>query len=375
MAEKRPIYYFFPLASLGGTESVHVDVMRTLSDHPQTCIVRYAANVWKGQEYAQTKEAKMEGRAMLPQFSKYAKVLFASRYLEAPRFGRLIRKWFIKRLAEKINRQNAVVVFWHRQSLEFILPYLDERIPLVDIVHNNSNNEYPDADYLLDDLAARIQKRVLVSAGLLQWIEPMYAASKQEALMDRISIIGHTVNIPAQPTPKQLGDLEVLFVGRAAVEKRIELIEELATRALELQLPVRFTMVGPKQKDDTPNLQWYGAVTDRGTIERIYTNSHVILLTSSSEGFPKVVAEAMAFGCIPVVTKVGGIPEHIHHLENGILTDPHYCVEESLHALKTLVTEVKLREELHQNVYLYASQHFSFEDFSQKWKTIIDTLL
>ncbi|MDX2133722.1 MAG: glycosyltransferase [Saprospiraceae bacterium] len=60
---------------------------------------------------------------------------------------------------------------------------------------------------------------------------------------------------------------------------------------------------------------------DRDQVSRVYTESHFILLPSDSEGFPKVLAEAMNYGCLPVSSNVSSIPHYIAHGENGFLWD------------------------------------------------------
>ncbi len=49
----------------------------------------------------------------------------------------------------------------------------------------------------------------------------------------------------------------------------------------------------------------------RNQVFQIYLESHLIILPSESEGFPKVLAEAANFGCIPVATNLPGIRHHI----------------------------------------------------------------
>ena len=58
---------------------------------------------------------------------------------------------------------------------------------------------------------------------------------------------------------------------------------------------------------------------DRNAVFEIYKKSHLFLMpTMASEGFPKVIAEAMNFGCIPVVSVVSSIGQYIKNLETGI---------------------------------------------------------
>lgn len=58
---------------------------------------------------------------------------------------------------------------------------------------------------------------------------------------------------------------------------------------------------------------------DRNQLNEVYAQAHFILLPSENEGFPKVIAEAAAHGCIPIVTDVSCIGQYIHQAENGFL--------------------------------------------------------
>lgn len=59
----------------------------------------------------------------------------------------------------------------------------------------------------------------------------------------------------------------------------------------------------------------------REKVHDIYIKSHAILLPSLSEGFPKVIAEALNFGCLPIVSNVSGISNYIKDGKNGFLLD------------------------------------------------------
>ncbi len=56
----------------------------------------------------------------------------------------------------------------------------------------------------------------------------------------------------------------------------------------------------------------------------IYKKAHFFLLPSSaSEGFPKVIAEAMNFGCIPIVSDVSAIGQYVKQNINGYIVNPN----------------------------------------------------
>lgn len=53
-------------------------------------------------------------------------------------------------------------------------------------------------------------------------------------------------------------------------------------------------------------------------VHQLLAESHFFLLPSSSEGFPKVIAEAACYGCIPIVSNVGSIPHYISEEEGFV---------------------------------------------------------
>ncbi len=71
----------------------------------------------------------------------------------------------------------------------------------------------------------------------------------------------------------------------------------------------------------------------------------IFVLPSRSEALSNSLLEAMACGCCPVVTRVGGNVELIHHGENGMLFEAG-DVDQLSHVLETLVELRVLREQL-----------------------------
>jgi glycosyltransferase involved in cell wall biosynthesis len=62
----------------------------------------------------------------------------------------------------------------------------------------------------------------------------------------------------------------------------------------------------------------HGSVSSE-KVHEILAGCHFLLLPSHSEGLPKVIAEASCWGCIPVVSDVGSIPQYISDKDNGFL--------------------------------------------------------
>lgn len=103
---------------------------------------------------------------------------------------------------------------------------------------------------------------------------------------------------------------------------------------------------------------------ERSQVFDIYKKSHFILLPSDSEGFPKVIAEAMNYGCIPIVSDISSIGQYIN-ANNGFLLNP--INKEQLEEILRKATAKSTAEltKMAFNSYLVASK-FTFAIYRQK---------
>ncbi len=119
------------------------------------------------------------------------------------------------------------------------------------------------------------------------------------------------------------------FVGRLDELKGMQLILNSfgSLKSLEKVEQIHFIGDGPKKEFYELKCKQLGLpVTFHGFINRqevfkIYKQSHFIVLPSKSEGFPKVIAEAMNYGCIPIVSDVSCIGQYINTM-NGYIINP-----------------------------------------------------
>jgi glycosyltransferase involved in cell wall biosynthesis len=109
--------------------------------------------------------------------------------------------------------------------------------------------------------------------------------------------------------------LRLVFVGRLEPAKGVTVAVAAARLLAEAGIAVRLDIVG-----EGPELAEVGALPtvpgleivvhgwlDEAALGARYAHAHVLVLPSRSEGFPKVAAEAMAHGAVPVVTAVGAV--------------------------------------------------------------------
>ena len=119
---------------------------------------------------------------------------------------------------------------------------------------------------------------------------------------------------------------KLLFVGRVAADKGIfTLLEALKSFTVSEIESLTVTGSGP---DENKAIEMVSGLTipvvftgalPQSAVHQLFEKSHFLVLPSASEGFPKVAAEAMNYGCIPILSKVGSIPFYLKHLHDSFL--------------------------------------------------------
>ncbi|CAM4050562.1 TIGR03088 family PEP-CTERM/XrtA system glycosyltransferase [Roseateles saccharophilus] len=84
---------------------------------------------------------------------------------------------------------------------------------------------------------------------------------------------------------------------------------------------------------------------DRGDVARLLSQFDIFALPSQAEGISNTLLEAMACGCAPVATDVGGNPELVEEGVNGLLVPARDSKEMAI-ALARLVTDPVLRQRM-----------------------------
>jgi len=99
-------------------------------------------------------------------------------------------------------------------------------------------------------------------------------------------------------------------------------LETLAPRIFAHYGNLEFWMVGPGQDraccENFTAMKYLGV---RADMEELYANADFMLLLSKGDSFGLVAAEAMACGCLPIVSHDGGAAEFVEHLKDGYVVD------------------------------------------------------
>jgi len=156
--------------------------------------------------------------------------------------------------------------------------------------------------------------------------------SQQEAVRNaglaqsEVKAIYHGVPDPFGALPQGPRAHMALTVGNVDRSNLLRKGHEAFVRTAALLPDVEFVLAGAARDDAsdylrtiaTPNVTLTGRLSDEG-LNDYYRKASVYVQTSRHEGFGLSVAEAMLAGCVPVVTRVGALPEVTGH--SGIFVD------------------------------------------------------
>lgn len=100
----------------------------------------------------------------------------------------------------------------------------------------------------------------------------------------------------------------------------------------------------------------------------------IFVLSSATESFPNALLEAMACGCCVVASRVGGVPELVHHATNGLLFEAG-DVDQLVTRLRTVASDPDLRRTLGAAAARTARDDFSLEKNVQCTAGLYERLL
>ncbi len=231
--------------------------------------------------------------------------------------------------------RHDVVVGWFA-SWHTFLPLLLARVlhkPSLLVIGGYDLANQPEAGYghqrggfkkYLSRLNMHLARRLVTNAQYSR-----YEAERNAGIApERVAVVYHGV-------PDVFGEINntprartALTVGNVSQANLLRKGHELFVRAAALLPDVEFVLAG-EWKDSaiehlreiaTPNVNFTGWIDD-AELTRLYQQASVYVQVSSHEGFGMSLAEAMLAGCIPIVTRIGAIPEVVGTC--GVYVAPH----------------------------------------------------
>ena len=174
--------------------------------------------------------------------------------------------------------------------------------------------------------------------------------------------------------------INFLFVGSFTKGKQpllsVEILKELLSKEINVHLNMygeglEFDLVKKYIADNNlnENCTLHGN-QPKNIIKEAYKKSHFLIFISKSEGWPKVVAEAMFWGCLPISSNVSCIEYMLNYGKRGVVLKPNTSEKRVSIIIKNLI----------ENEVIYAtkvveaikwSTNFTLDKFEAEIKKII----
>jgi glycosyltransferase involved in cell wall biosynthesis len=201
--------------------------------------------------------------------------------------------------------------------------------------------------------------------------------------------IPYGVTVPAEfrtSIPREGGRLLAAYAGRVVrFQKRaldlLSIARELEVRQQAVEITV--AGVGTELMEFleaamplvlTRHLRYVGGLTNEEVL-RLLAASEVFVLPSSFEGLPISLLEAMAHGCVPVVTAIrSGVPEAIRDGENGFLV-PVGDVRGFADRLTRLAGDPALLERMRRSAYETARDKYGIDRMVTAYLEVFESVV
>ena len=356
------IFFFFPFYHTGGAEKVHAQIAKAAGD--DDCIIYFTKRSSDNRFFEDFKNSRCE----IKEISKFTD----NKWLY---FLNLIYRGIITGYINK-QKQQPVVFNGQCNFAYKISPWIKRQIRQYELIHSLNSFSYIRIPFI-----PFITKTVMISRQRIEDHKKLYERFKIPLeIAERIIYISNAIPLPASVKHGRSSSLfKILYSGRPGLEKRIHLITEMATELNKEQKDIQFEMIGDISSlvsaSDFPFIKFHGNINDNEEINSIYSNAHLLLITSNTEGFPMVVMEAMANGCGIIATPVGDIPFHIKNKENGFLfssiNNESVIVNEGCEKILWLKNNLHEWKKISETNIKYANDHFGIEQFNSAYRDLL----
>lgn len=348
------VFFFFPFYHTGGAEKVHALITQAVGN--TNCIIFFSRKSVDNTFY---KDFEISG-CTIKDISAYTD----NKWLY---FFNLIYRGII---TEYINNQNSKPIVFNGQC-NFgykISPWVNSNIKQIELIHSFNTFSWIRIPFIPFITQTVMISKVRIENHINQY-KQLNIPIKH---VQNITYISNGINIPQSYTLKNFSEpLQVIFVGRCTIEKRVHLIGLIAENIYQTNPEISVSIIGDTENSISDSIEKYcnlkGKITNEKELNLIYQNADILLITSDTEGFPLVAMEAMANGCIVIATPVGDLPIH---LDSSFITssvNAEILVKEMTLKILDLKDKIGLLKEISQRNRQYAIDNFDLKIFNEKY--------
>jgi glycosyltransferase involved in cell wall biosynthesis len=347
LKKRKLIFFFIPHHHIGGAERVHLNIIKALPHKPIVFFEYSNSNLID-------KEFKDNAYCFLIANAKRRKCAFKLLQVITPFFSITLFGCntglfydFISRLNKKVKTIDLTHAFsFPERGIEnFSLPYVD----------------------LLD-------KRVVINNKTYEDYKELYIQNNiNKSFLERFTVIPNGIEIYDFDNiviDTRFTNFTIGFVGRNSSEKRPELFFEIVKR-----LGIKAKIIGDnfeKYKIDFPNVIYFENCNNPKVIREQFLEISLLIVSSSREGFPLVIMEAMELGIPVIATDVGSISEHLIDYANGFLApvEKDTFFKFATENIIAVMNNKKLYFSMSLNARRYAEMNFAIEKFNAKYRKL-----
>ena len=299
---------------------------------------------------------------------------------------RILSKWYEVSLVEGLRQGNFKKLISHITKSDFILCWFGCRTTTVAVVLSKMFGKkvaviaggqdvayVPEINYgmmgmplhnkfirlAFNKCDAAIAVSIFSAKELLRWARPK-----------ALCMIYNGVMIPPQILPAK-SKSGVLCVARVTAETWKRKGIEFLFKAAKLLPEIPFTLVGEMSESTLSsiiptNVHITGSI-DNESVLKLCSTSKVYVQPSYYESFGVAVAEAMAHGCVPVVTNRGALPE--------VVGDTGFYVQYGDEVALTKAIEKALQSDLGARARDRVIRLFTLEQRGTLLRSLIDELV
>jgi glycosyltransferase involved in cell wall biosynthesis len=194
-----------------------------------------------------------------------------------------------------------------------------------------------------------------------------------------IYILPNSIDIEHLKKMKTEKTYDILSLGRLSPEKELLILLKIIQKLKEEYNSIKCAIAGRgpeashlqeaiNQMGLESNVSLLGYVDD---IVTFYNSGKIFVLTSSTEGLPRSVLEAMACGVPCVASHVGDMADAIIDGQNGCLIEQYDAVDEYVININELLSNDDKYRQFSANAESYIKKNFSYDAASRVWHEII----
>lgn len=196
---------------------------------------------------------------------------------------------------------------------------------------------------------------------------------------DKIEVIYNAVEFEDANKKMKKNKFRIISVARLIPHKGLEAIIKTVSK---LDFKTEFIIVGDGPLRNSLetlsnelkiNIRFLGNISKK-EVANWLSSSDVFILNSSYEGLPHIVLEAMENSCPVIASAVGGTPEVVKNMSNGLLFE-YNNQDELLKKINLIKDDTKLRERLVGNGKAFTKEFANVDKMVEQYIKVIEAII